>query len=223
MNYEEWEEFYRKILEDFGFSEEEDIRAGEVLKSLLKSKQRSSLEELQKLIENRRVNIFGAGPSLERIKEFPEGTAITCDGATSFLMERGRAPEIIVTDLDGKVEDQIEASKKGSLAVIHAHGDNIPALKKFVPHFEKVIPTMQAQPVQGVYNFGGFTDGDRAVALACHFKAREVVLYGFDFKGRIGRYSFTRDTEMKRKKLLWADSIISYLVSKEEKIRWYNG
>ncbi len=223
MEYEEWRKFYIKILKDFGFSEEEDLKAGKLLKNLLENEQRSGYEELEKLIKNKRVNIFGAGPVLESLKEIPEGTNVACDGATTFLMERGIRPEIIVTDLDGKVEDQIEASENGSLVVIHAHGDNISSLKKHLPGFRKVIPTMQAEPVEGVYNFGGFTDGDRAVVLACHFGAREIVLYGFDFKGAIGRYSFTLDIKKKRKKLLWAERIIGYLVNNGEKIRWYNG
>lgn len=211
MEYAEWRKFYREIVEEFSFSEEEDSRGGRVLARLLREGQRTAKEELERLIRGRRVNVFAGGPSLERLVGFPVGLKVACDGATSFFVDRGRYPKVIVTDLDGRVEDQIEASRHGSIAVVHAHGDNIQMLKKYIPSFANVIPTMQAEPEQGVYNFGGFTDGDRAVALACHFKAREVFLYGYDFGGEIGRYSFSRDVEKKKKKLLWSERIIGYL------------
>ena len=43
-----------------------------------------------------------------------------------------------------------------------------------------------------VHNFGGFTDGDRCVFLANHFKAKKIILLGMDFGTRIGKYSKTR-------------------------------
>jgi len=106
------------------------------------------------------------------------------------------------------------------LAVVHAHGDNMEALKMYIHKFKRVLPTVQVEPFPGVYNFGGFTDGDRAVCLAEHFKAREIVLYGFDFHGSVGKYSFTKNEELKRKKLLWAERIVNYLIEKGANIRF---
>jgi hypothetical protein len=218
MHYEEWRTIYREILADFGFSEEEDKAAARLLASLVKS--RLPLTVLDSLISGRRVNIFGAGPSLERLERIPQGIAIACDGATSFLLERGTVPEIMVTDLDGRVEDLLEANARGSVVVIHAHGDNMAALRRYAPLFVNVVATTQAEPFDEVYNFGGFTDGDRAVFLAKHFKAGEIYLYGMDFHSEIGRYSFSRDSEKKRKKLVWAERLIKILEDRGAPIRW---
>ncbi len=217
MNYEEWRSIYREILADFGFSEEEDRAAAELLAELVSP---ISTHVLKSLISNKRVHIFGAGPSLERLQRIPGGTRIACDGATSFLLERGAVPEIIVTDLDGRLEDLLQANARGSVVVIHAHGDNVLKLRRYAPLFVNVIPTTQAEPFDGVRNFGGFTDGDRAVFLAEHFKAREIYLYGMDFHSEVGRYSFSRDSEVKRKKLLWAERLIRLLEDRGAPIRW---
>jgi uncharacterized Rossmann fold enzyme len=117
-------------------------------------------------------------------------------------------PEVIVTDMDGRVEDQIRAVELGSIALVHAHGDNIPKLKAYVPRFRACIGTTQARPFGRLQNFGGFTDGDRAVFMAEHLGARAAVLYGMDFQGEVGRYSFKEGGERKRKKLLWAERLI---------------
>ena len=218
MHYEEWRSIYREILADFGFSEEEDKAAAKLLASLVRS--RLPLHTLEELISGRRVNIFGAGPSLERLERIPQGIAIACDGATSFLLERGAVPEVVVTDLDGRVEDLLQANAQGSVVVIHAHGDNIARLRRYASLFVNVVATTQAEPFEGVHNFGGFTDGDRAVFLAAHFNAREIYLYGMDFHSEIGRYSFSRDSEMKRKKLLWAERLIGLLEERGASIRW---
>ncbi|MEK6978134.1 MAG: 6-hydroxymethylpterin diphosphokinase MptE-like protein [Candidatus Hydrothermarchaeota archaeon] len=209
MDYAEWEPIYREILKDFGFSEEEDIHAARVLDGLLEGRSPPNLlERLGGLLRGARVNIYGAGPSLERLATIPKGINITADGATSYLMERGAVPEIIVTDLDGRVEDQIRAAEGGSIAVVHAHGDNIHRLKPHVPRFRACIGTTQARPFGRLHNFGGFTDGDRAVIMAEHLGARAAVLHGMDFRGEAGRYSFKGGGERKRRKLLWAERLI---------------
>lgn len=116
-------------------------------------------------------------------------------------------PDIIVTDLDGNVEDQIKANEMGSIAVIHAHGDNIPAIRKYAPLFKgRVVLTTQSEPFDNVYNFGGFTDGDRAFLMAKHFGATKISLFGFDFENP--REKEGKDIEIKRKKLKWAKKLI---------------
>lgn len=206
MNFREWKRFYYKILKDFSFSEKSDAKAAEILNELLKP---VDISILRKKIRGRRANVYGAGPSLEKIKKFPRGVNIAANGAASFLLERGVVPDIIVTDLDGKIKDLLRANRKGSLVVVHAHGDNIDAIKKYAAKFK--IGTTQSKPFGSLHNFGGFTDGDRAVFLAEHFKAKKIALYGMDFRSKLGRYSFSRDSKTKRKKLLWAEKLINYL------------
>lgn len=213
MEYTEWGRLYKEILKDFSFSEKSDAKAAEVLNELLKP---VDISILRKKIRGRRANVYGAGPSLEKIKKFPRGINIAADGATSFLLERGVVSDIIVTDLDGKVEDLLKANEKGSLVVVHAHGDNIDAIKKYAAEFKNAIGTTQSKPFGSLHNFGGFTDGDRAVFLAEHFGAKKIALYGMDFRSKIGRYSFSKDSKTKRKKLRWAEKLISYLRRKSE-------
>ena len=62
---------------------------------------------------------------------------IADDGAAAVLMDTGREPEVICTDLDGNSESDIEkeilACELGSIVLIHAHGDNIDKLKNTCP------------------------------------------------------------------------------------------
>jgi uncharacterized Rossmann fold enzyme len=87
--------------------------------------------------------------------------------------------------------------------VVHAHGDNIDMIKKLVPKFRKVLGTTQVMPLENVHNFGGFTDGDRAVFLAEEFGAKNIVLVGMDLGNAIGKYSKekVKDPELKKQKM----------------------
>ena len=111
------------------------------------------------------------------------------------------------------------------VAIIHAHGDNIAEIKKFVPKFKKnIIGSTQISPLpyENIYNFGGFTDGDRAVFLASHFKAKNIHIIGFDFEGRIGKYSYpeNKDKKQKLKKLKWCKYLIGLLMQKNPQISY---
>ena len=203
MDFREWEPIYQSILEDFGYSREEDEGAAKLLRSLAKS---SGIQVLEDKIRGKKVTICGAAESLtDEIKKI-KGTVVAADEATSILLEF-TIPDIIVTDLDGNMKHQIEANDMGSIVVIHAHGDNIPAIKKYVPLFKgKVILTTQSEPFDDVHNFGGFTDGDRAFFMAKHFGAKEINLIGFDFENP--REKEGKNIETKRRKLQWAKRLI---------------
>ena len=221
MFYKDWELIYEKIAEDFNFNVKNDIQSADILNSLLKKDKKFYIKKLEDLISGREVVVFGAGPSLESSiikhkKKLDDKIKIVADGATSALLKKNILPDIIVTDLDGKVIDQIEANSKGSLTIIHAHGDNTSNIKKYVPEFKgDIIGTTQIDPknYENIYNFGGFTDGDRAIYLADHFHAKKIYLIGFDFKGVIGKYSFSenKDKKQKLKKLKWCKYLIELL------------
>jgi uncharacterized Rossmann fold enzyme len=56
----------------------------------------------------------------------------------------------------------------------------MPLLRKWVPRFPgPLVGTTQSRPFGGIHNFGGFSDGDRAVFLAEALGASEVVIAGF--------------------------------------------
>ncbi|MBC7107622.1 MAG: DUF115 domain-containing protein [Methanomassiliicoccales archaeon] len=208
MDFREWEPLYCKILEEFKFSRIDDELSARLLNTMIEGKRICKPECLEKIMQ-RRVTVYGYGPNLEtEIEDIrPVGTLISADGATSVLMKKGIIPDIIVTDLDGDIKAQIEANFCGSIAVIHAHGDNIERIRNALPFFEGwVTPTTQSEPFGNVYNFGGFTDGDRAVTLARHFGASQIYLVGFDFESV--REQEGKDSIIKARKLRWARRII---------------
>jgi len=208
LRFKEWEPIYAEILNEFGFSMEMDEEAALLLSRLAPVERLSDEHTLSELIEEN-VTVIGDAPGLaNQIVEFPiGGTVIAADGATSVCLEAGVLPQIVVTDLDGLVLDQIEANRRGSLVIIHAHGDNIDALRRYVPRFEgKIMITTQSKPFDPLFNWGGFTDGDRAVIMAIHYGARSIDLMGFDFDNP--RRKTGMDMMVKRKKLAWARRLI---------------
>ncbi|MBZ3934852.1 6-hydroxymethylpterin diphosphokinase MptE-like protein [Methanimicrococcus blatticola] len=241
MNFTEWESYYTEILNKFGFPKEKDEKTALWLSNEFKKV--CSLENrndkifsiLEEKISRRPVVVCGNAPSLEKeyiafLKEKSRGNEIyiAADGAATVLLQNNRIPDIIVTDLDGKHPNdaikEIEAVDKGALLLVHAHGDNLDKLEKYLPAFSDkinqntIIPTCQCRPPDYLLNFGGFTDGDRCVFLADAFNAASVVLIGFDFKD-------PSVLPLKKKKLECAEKLIQLIREKEqnpEKIRFYS-
>jgi len=136
----------------------------------------------------------------------PSGTVIATGASIPILLSENVVPDIIVTDLDGDVGSQKKASSMGSVTVMHAHGDNTDAIMEHAKDFSgKVILTTQSRPDLVVHNFGGFTDGDRAVCIARHFHS-DIRLEGFDLDNVAAKEG--SDPCIKRKKLQWAKRII---------------
>jgi len=247
MKFDTWNLWYEKILDDFGFSKEEDERTASILNKILSRKNLIKLENLIDNIDhknpaihsfNRNMGdvknfiIFGAGPSLKKdiatIKnksniENPEDyILITADGATTAVLEESIVPDIIVTDLDGKIEDLMLANDLGSVFVLHAHGHNLNEILKYSDKLHKVLATSQSKPLSNLYNFGGFTDGDRAVFLAVALGAQKIVLAGMDFGDMTTKYSkpnleneIAEADEVKKKKLKYAKELVEWVKENE--------
>jgi uncharacterized Rossmann fold enzyme len=212
MDYKVWEPYYLDILSDFGFDKEDDEHSARILSKLMKDKLQASAKDLISIIAAKDIVVVGGSKDLD--DELSEGISgerfIAADGTTSNLLAHDIIPDIIVTDLDGEIQDQISANSMGALVAIHAHGDNIPQVEKWTPRFTgKVLGTTQCKPPSGLYNFGGFTDGDRGVFMAHHFGARRIRLLGFDFKNVGDKPNCNK--EMKLEKLKWAKKLISLL------------
>ncbi|WP_129596483.1 6-hydroxymethylpterin diphosphokinase MptE-like protein [Methanohalophilus profundi] len=204
MEYDKWEPIYKKIVEDFGFSEDADADAAQLLSNLLIEPVKADLNDLTDVIKDKDTLICGNAPTLKKDLEQVDPSdhvIIAADGATSVLLEQGLIPDVIVTDLDGDVEKEIEANKKGAIMVVHAHGDNTGKILSFVPLLTNIIGTSQTKPPQGLFNFGGFTDGDRCVFMAHQLGATSMTLVGFDFDD-------DNVDEIKKKKLNWARRLI---------------
>jgi len=208
MRYEEWDVYYRQILEDFGYSREEDERSARLLDETLAGT-RIDPEDLRELFGGKEATIAGNAERLVDELAAVTHPLVAADEATSVLRARGIRPDVIVTDLDGIVEDQIAANRDGAVAVIHAHGNNIPAVERWAPKFTgRVLATTQSRPFGRVHNFGGFTDGDRAAFLADHFGATNLLLLGFDFENPSPKDT---DRATKKRKLDWAYILIQTL------------
>ena len=208
MDAEAWERFYVEILADFGFSRTEDEAVAEELDACLGGRRVSDVE-LQSVLRGKEVTVAGNGPNLVQELDRIHGILVAADEATSVLVGQSRMPAILVTDLDGIVSDQVKANDAGAIAVVHGHGDNGPAVRKWAPLFTgRTVATTQSRPAGGLRNFGGFTDGDRAVFLADHFGAARIHLIGFDFEHPNPKDG---DPRAKQRKLDWAYFLLSAL------------
>lgn len=217
MRFDAWEPLYLEILDDFGFSRDRDEESSGRLLELLRSAGNAPkiLAEASKLVSGQFVVVCGNAPNLaDELKAFlacffqRNHIFIAADGATSTLLKAGVVPKIIVTDLDGEMNDIMRAGDMGSIVVVHAHGDNQDKLEEYVPRLKNVIGTTQSRPPQGIYNFGGFTDGDRCVFLARHLGASKIKLIGFDFDDE-------SVSPRKHKKLSWARRLIALALKDE--------
>lgn len=231
MEFGLWERYYKEILDDFGFSRSDDEKSAKVLDEILAEEGCLTLDDLSQIVGfSDKYIVFGAGPSLkEHIIQLKENydlkdyVLISADGATTALIEEKIAPDIVVTDLDGNMDDILLADLRGANIAVHAHGDNIDKVVRFTSFFTNVIGTTQSQPVGNVYNFGGFTDGDRAIFLAVALGATEITLAGMDFGDIVTKYSrpnlesdLAEADEFKRKKLMYAETLTQWIIDNED-------
>ncbi len=212
-----WNLRYIEILKEFKYEKRQDLESAIILDSIIKES--NSLKKISELINSKTVFIIGAGPSLSFaipvLKKFKKITKIVADSALKSLVENGIKPHIIISDLDGDEESLKKVGKTNAIFVVHAHGDNIAKLQ-LVENFKNCIGTTQTKPLGKIQNFGGFTDGDRAVFLANHFNAKKIILFGMDFGNKIGKFSNTKvsDRKTKLKKLEKAKFLLEWLSKK---------
>jgi len=204
MDFEEWEPVYEAILADFGYDRAADERARDVLADLAEP---FDLDRLSS-VDGATVAIAGAGPSLsDDLATVREADLVfAASTGADVCLDAGVGVDAMVTDLDKNPDTARELTERGVLVAVHAHGDNVEAVREFVPTFDAafVLPTTQAAPTGPVRNFGGFTDGDRAAFLADHFGAAELVFPGWDLDDPdVGR--------VKAKKLAWAERLLRWL------------
>ena len=209
MEWAHWEPLYLEILSEFNYDPAEDERAAKVLSKMIRIERTPPYSDIVEMVGHH-VSICGPASSLEAELDTMSGpsTIVSAGSATERLLQAGLRPDIIVTDLDGSPGADIEANSKGALAFVHAHGDNIPLLKEYVPRMTgAIVPTVQCRPFGNVYNFGGFTDGDRAFLIAKHFGAKEILLVGWDLDSPAPKQG--RDPMVKQRKLNCASRIIN--------------
>lgn len=204
MNYQMWPPVYERILDDFGYGRAGDERARDRLAALVTAFDESRLDSLA----GATVAVAGAGPSLEAEAAVAADAEVVigASDAADRLREVGVAVDLMVTDLDKTPATARDLTHEGVPVAVHAHGDNVPAVERWVPRLdgEYVLPTTQTEPTGAVRNYGGFTDGDRAAFLADAFGAAALRFPGWDFDDpSVG--------PEKRKKLAWAERLLHWL------------
>ncbi len=205
MNLDVWlKEFYPKILSDFGFSEDEDIKSAKILYELGKDKL-LDCSILSNRIAGRDVVVIGGAVGEKDVEEVLRPNWVKITAGKSILRLKRFMPEFVpdvhVTDMEEPDEILIDLERKGCILVLHAHGDNVDRIRSVVPKLKRFVATTQSRPLGRIYNFGGFTDGDRAAVIAKTFEARKIKLVGFDFERAKGK---------KLKKLKWAERILKF-------------
>ena len=229
MDFNEWEGWYKEILDTLGFSREGDENTAELLDKILDEKGCLTLEQFfDEIMEKKDTSKFivvGAGPSIKKhIKYVKENydlndyLIVSADGATTAMLEDDLVPDIVATDLDGKMEDLLAANSLGSYFVIHAHGNNEELIDNWTTKFDKILGTTQSVPIGHLYNFGGFTDGDRAMFFTLALGCEEMILAGMDFGTTVTKYSRPNiegatgpADEVKTKKLIFAERLLAWI------------
>ena len=229
MDFNEWEGWYKEILDTLGFSREGDENTAALLDKILDEKCCLTIEQFfDEIMEKKNTSKFivvGAGPSIKKhIKYVKENydlndyLIVSADGATTAMLEDDLVPDIVATDLDGKMEDLLAANSLGSYFVIHAHGNNEELIDTYTTRFDKILGTTQSVPIGHLYNFGGFTDGDRAMFFTLALGCKEMVLAGMDFGTTVTKYSRPNiegptgpADEIKTKKLIFAERLLAWI------------
>ncbi|MFX0105477.1 MAG: 6-hydroxymethylpterin diphosphokinase MptE-like protein [Candidatus Hodarchaeota archaeon] len=233
--YTEFKDWHFRIIEDFKFNYKREYEARDYLAQIFKKKnQKWKLDNVLNLFKERILSktallIYGCGPSLESTIDiilnkkgvvfFENFINLSADGASVLLREKGIHIDAIFTDLDGITKNEFQYA---SFNIVHAHGDNIEKLKFFeneILEFENIIGTTQIEPVPGLLNPGGFTDGDRILYFLRTLLSpiHSLFLIGMDFGNIIGKYSkleMKKDQKaspIKQKKLQYAIKLINWL------------
>ena len=232
--YNNWDNWYEVILDDFSFSRKEDILSAKLLDDKISKKGKFDLSHIS---FPHQAIVFGAGPSIKKHIAYLKSNVIledyiliAADGATTALLEEDIIPDIIVTDLDGKIESLIKSNQEGSIIIVHAHGDNINKIEKYLNKLDKIIPTCQCESFGNLENYGGFTDGDRAVHIATYaLNCNKIILAGMDFGKIITKYSrpeieanIQKADSFKEKKLIYAEKLINSLKKENIQIEFIN-
>ncbi|WP_455464755.1 6-hydroxymethylpterin diphosphokinase MptE-like protein [Candidatus Hodarchaeum mangrovi] len=241
MDLRNWEKNYSKIVKQLNLDKEADINASNKLENYLMDLSPDKKEKITKtlkLILQKPIIIAGAGPSLEtdfdnffQINKHKYVNFISVDGSTALFHQKNVFPTIIITDLDGDLKSIEWGIKNGSIVLIHAHGDNLTRVSRFFKINSQIIKqnnvwgTTQSKSSHILFNFGGFTDGDRAIFLAFYFQSPLIGLIGFDFGNKIGKYSkykspIKKSLEKKKIKFQIALDLISSYHSHHKGIRY---
>ena len=191
-----------EIRESFGWGLDSDVESAELLVSKCKNSEPNLRFE-------GKVTVVGAAAEPRVKSQYP---IVVADGAIGAIEDLSTVA-LIVTDGDGAPHIE-RALNKGIPICLHAHGDNVESWSKILSQInerQEVFLTHQTpREIDGMYNPGGFTDGDRAVCIAFALGATEVELVGFSTDD-VGQWSGVTDKKRKLIKLQWMSRVLNIL------------
>jgi len=223
-----------EIRDDFGWTLDADLASARALRDACEEKSRtheswtergrtSTLLQLQERLISGPITVLGAAAEAGDIRAaIQDGHGIiAADGAVGVLTEV-EFPNVawdallcIVSDADGESKHLAMAAERKIPFVLHAHGDNTDnwtnLLDVLHAYSTPLILTHQTpEPIRGMLNPGGFTDGDRAVcyALDMNVQSSQITLRGFR-TDIIGRWTGATQPERKMRKLEWMAHVLS--------------
>jgi uncharacterized Rossmann fold enzyme len=179
-----------------------------------------SLGVLQlKLLKATAVVFVGAAVESQELEDMVgDGVVfIAADGAVGALPPQADLA-CIVSDFDGTTHLEL-AAKSGATIIAHAHGDNMEAWNECVEtwsHFSNppalVLSHQTPHYFEGMHNWGGFTDGDRALCMAHSLGVNfeDVYLVGYTLS-RVGQWSGRTQESLKLAKLQWMAAVVQML------------
>lgn len=216
-----------RVRDGFGWAHDDDVESARALVLACEDHPKSSelgwsrtqraatLERLARsLREAQQIVFVGADAATGDLRgPWPDATVfIAADGAVGACLGTVE-PLCVVTDLDGG-EHLERAVRSGVPLVMHAHGDNRAAwaerLRRWEAHAPPLVLTHQTrEPLDGMHNPGGFTDGDRAVCFVrwLGVSVDEAVFVGYSVS-RVGPWSAVTQPERKLEKLAWMADIL---------------
>lgn len=194
-----------------GYSREEDEESVRILSAVTMGSDLVDPDDIREGF-GKVATVVGAAASMEDdlIRMPPEGRVVCAGSATGRALDAGVDPYMVVTDLDGDIGPQLESSSRGAVTLIHAHGGNADLIRRYAGLFRgPVVLTTQSTPGRTVFDFGGFTDGDRAACAAEWMGAERILMAGFDFEHPYPKAG--TDPAVKLRKLRWAERILGML------------
>ena len=196
MNFEDWFPLYLQITDSLKINRMADYESSILLRKFIHNS-----DEIIEPYRGRNAFIVGNGKNLKNVLgTISGGYVIVADSAIETYNRLYGNP------------DMIDAYNNGSFVFVHAHGDNMPAITKYAKYFSRGIATTQYIPMKYLYNYGGFSDGDRSAFLADHLGAPHITLLGFDFKNVNMKPNYDQAAVSRKKiKLLWAEYLLGYL------------
>ena len=223
----------------FDWNIESDIESAEQLLSTVESTtieiwarpQRSvTIANLRRrlVLRETKIAVLGAAVDESEIISMLESPTlfVAADGAVGVLSslpesisERAWSRLVcIVSDADGGA-GTIEAVKRSTPIILHAHGDNISSWRNLLEiainmqNPPRIVLTHQTpKKIDGLHNPGGFTDGDRAICflVALGVPIERILLLGTR-TDVVGKWSGATNPEEKLIKLQWMAKVLSII------------